>query len=159
MTCSFPASDRDKTGNYCNADIKYRNQKKKSCKWITLYTHHLMIATISKHLLHIFHVVLCSPGAKLYKKNTGKYRRFIAFVAVSDLIQTQIFFLSVNIISIWLQNDPHLNCYQTSELYRKRWVLTSCCCSRSLSDSLFLPLFLTGSLYCFQPVVCSLPYF
>lgn len=46
VTCSFPASDRDKTGRYCHADIKW--SLKKSCG--VDYANHFITATGSERL-------------------------------------------------------------------------------------------------------------
>lgn len=60
---------------------------------------------------------------------------------IADLMQT----LSVNIMSSLTQNNPYLNHYWQVRTGQRGGVQTPCC-SLSLSESLFLPCFLTHSL-------------
>lgn len=54
VTCSFPACDRDKTGKYCNADIKCRSLKEIMQINYAAHERVLLLQTISKHLLLFF---------------------------------------------------------------------------------------------------------
>lgn len=90
---------------------------------------------------------------------TGKYRR--SYIC-SSWYKHKCFFLSVDIMRSWSQNDPHLNHYNKSELDRERMSANIMLLSLALSESLFLPSFLSYRLSLstvFSPWYVSCPTF